>query len=175
MTEPAEGYIAVGYVRRAHGVRGSVVIRPLTDSPQLRYQAGALLTMDGDPSRVLTVATVGPHNDGLLVSFVGVTDRDAADALRGVSLQIPRSDRRSLDDDEFWTEDLIGLTAVTSEGRSLGRVVNVIAGAAQDRIAIDPGDGAVVEVPFVQAIVGHVLMDEGQIVVDPPPGLFPGG
>ena len=172
MTEPVAGYIPVGYVRRAHGIKGSVVVRPLTDAPKLRYHAGALLTMDGDPSRVLTVATVGPHNDGLLVSFVGVTDRDAADALRGVSLQIRQSDRRSLDEGEFWSEDLVGLTAMTSEGRALGTVTDVVAGAAQDRIVIDPGGGGLVEVPFVDALVGDVLLDEGRVVIDPPQGLF---
>ena len=102
----------VGYVRRAHGIKGDVLVRPLTDAPSERYEVGAALQTDETPPRDLVIRAVRPHNDGLLITFDEVADRNGAEAMRGVSFTIALSDRRPLDADEFWEEDLLGLDAI---------------------------------------------------------------
>ncbi len=164
--------ILVGYVRRAHGINGAVVVRPLTDDPDGRWFAGAELASDGSPPHRYTVATVGPHKDGLLVQFEGVIDRTTAEALRGTSFTIGSDDRRELDEEEFWPDDLIGCTVVDDAGETLGTIDSVEFGAAQDRLAVRTPDG-VVEVPFVGAIVPTIDLDARKIVMTPPAGLFP--
>lgn len=172
MPDLGEDQIPVGYVRRAHGVSGAVVIRPLTDAPALRYVRGAVFLCDGDFDRQLRVQSVRHHNDGLLVQFADINNRNEADALRGVALTIARSERRPLDEGEFWEDQLVGLHVVDTSGGALGKLVAVIAGAAQDRLVIDTGAGENVEVPFVDAIVRGVLVEERRIIIDPPSGLF---
>ncbi len=172
MPEPAEPRIPVGYVRRPHGLDGSVIVRPLTDAPEQRFHRDASLITDEVPPRTLVVARVRDHKDGLLLTFASVTDRDASDALRGVTLAIPASERRQLDDDEFWADDLEGLSAVDIAGRHLGVVSSVVLGAAQDRLVVTTTAGEKVEVPFVQAIVGEVDIEGGTVTMDPPEGLF---
>jgi 16S rRNA processing protein RimM len=164
--------VPVGYVRRAHGVVGAVIVRSLTDAPELRYVKGALLTTDEDPPRVLTVTSVRSHKDGFLIGFEGVASRNEAEAMRGVSFTIPRSERRQLKEDEYWEEDLIGLAVVDVAGQSLGAIVSIVTGAAQDRLAVETESGDRVEVPFVDPIVVDVSIAEGRVVVDPPEGLF---
>ena len=163
--------ISVGYVRRAHGIRGSVVVRPLSDHPD-RYRAGAAFLTDEDEPRLLVIGDAAEHPDGVLVRFEGVSDRDSAEALQGVTLTIGPEERRRLGDDEFWPEDLEGLTAIDPNGRHLGMVTGVVLGAAQDRIVITRKNGAVVEVPFVEAIVGEIHPSLAHIVIDAPQGLF---
>ncbi len=165
------GRTPVGYIRRAHGIAGSVIVRPLTDSPDTRYRIGASFETDDDPPRSLTIGSIRPHNDGLLVSFEEVADRDRAEALRGTTLLIGNADRRELDDDEFWEEDLVGLSVVDAGGSALGVVSGVVLAAAQHRLIVS-ADDSVVEVPFVAAIVTDVDLDQGVVVVDPPLGLF---
>ena len=162
--------IKVGYVRRAHGVQGLVVLKGTTDDPD-RFAVGAVLDTDSDDLPVATIRTVQSHKDGLLVSFEGVVDRDAADRLRGTSLFVPIESRRELPADEFWPDDLVGLRVVDLAGVTLGEVQRVIAGSAQDRLEVSGPDG-VFEVPFVAALIPEVDLTAGCLTVDLPEGLI---
>ena len=106
-----------------------------------------------------------------MARFAGIEDRTAAESLRGAVLTIPAAERRDLEEDEFWPDDLVGLEARTPQGRVLGRVSRVVSGAAQDRLVIDTGSGEV-EVPFVDPLVPEVDVAGGRVVIDPPGGLF---
>lgn len=158
-------------MRRAHGLRGDVLVRSLSDDPD-RFVVGAAFQTDESPPRTLEITAVRPHREGILLGLRQVPDRNSAEALRGVVLTIDPGERRQLDEDEFWPEDLEGLTALRPGGAPLGEVTNVITGAAQDRLAITTPEGRVVEVPFVSAIVTEVDIGGGIVRVDPPPGLF---
>jgi 16S rRNA processing protein RimM len=158
-------------VRRAHGLRGDVLIRPLSDDPE-RFVVGAVFQTDESPPRTLEVAVVRPHSEGVLLGLKQIPDRNAAEALRGVTFTIDPAERRQLGEDEFWPEDLEGLVALDVTGAPLGEVTGVVTGAAQDRLAVTTPDGSVVEVPFVAAIVTEVDIPAGIARMDPPPGLF---
>jgi 16S rRNA processing protein RimM len=164
--------IPVGYIRRAHGIAGAVIVRPLTDDPDGRFATGAAFVTDDDPPRTMEVESVGPHQDGLLVRFVGVTDRSSSEALRGVQLTVDASQRRLLEEDEYWPGDLVGCVVVDGEERTLGTVDEVVFGSAQQRLAVMTPQGDRVEVPFVAALVPSVDIEAGRIVVDAPEGLF---
>lgn len=172
MKAEGESSVPVGYVRRAHGIRGAVLIQSLTDAPDQRFVAGATFTTAGDSPLTLSVTSVRSHKQGLLLEFESIVDRTAAEALRGEVLTIPRSERRRLEDDEYWEDELVGLRVVGVDGSPLGTVAAVVAAAAQDRLAVAAEDGERVEVPFVDAIVREVRVTEGLLVVDPPEGLF---
>jgi 16S rRNA processing protein RimM len=164
--------VPVGYVRRAHGIGGAVIVRPLTDDPRTRFAVGSTFLTDGEPPRFLEIAEVGPHKDGLLVRFVEVADRSESESLRGSRLTIEASQRRCLEAGEFWPDDLIGCAVVDTHGKALGVVVEVVFGAAQERLAVETESGARVEVPFVSDLVPMVDPGGRRIVVDPPTGLF---
>ena len=115
------------------------------------------------------VAASRPYRDkGLAVRFEGVSDRAAAEALRGTELAIDPS-ATELDEGEYWPADLIGLAAVGPDGEPLGEVVDVVYGP-QDRLVVETPDGHRAEVPFVDGLVGDPAA--GRIVVDAPAGLF---
>ena len=163
--------IAVGYVRRAHGLRGDVIVRALSDDPA-RFSVGSDFVTDENPERRLVVAAVRSHADGVLLSFEGLGDRNRAEVLQGVTLTIAVSQRRDLEEGEYWPEDLKGLVAVTPDGVHLGTVTGVVLTDAQDRLVVTRPEGGEVEVPFVEAMVGDVHPSQGHVVVDPPLGLF---
>ncbi|HHC08469.1 MAG TPA: ribosome maturation factor RimM [Actinobacteria bacterium] len=162
--------VTVGYVRRAHGLRGAVVVRPTTDRPDERFVPGAVFDTEAGP---LEIERVGPHRDGLLVVFVGISDRNAAEGLRGLTLEIPLEARRDLEPGEYWPDELVGCEVVDAAGRRLGEVVDVVLGGSQDRLVVGIPEGDTVEVPFVDALVPHVDVDARRVVVEPPEGLFP--
>ena len=158
----------VGRVGRPHGVRGEVTVLPGGDDPG-DFARGALLRAG---ERDLEVRTARPYRDrGLIVAFAGITDRSTAETLRGLLLTRDASGRRPLAAGEFWASALVGLEAVAPDGRTLGRVVEVISGGLQDRLVVETASGEEVQVPFVDQIVGD---PQGwRLVIDPPGGLFP--
>ena len=146
-----------------------MIVRPLTDDLS-RFAVGEVLVTDRTEPATVTVHGVQPHKDGLLVSFDDVNDRNQSEALRGLSFLIDSASRRDLEDDEYWPEQLVGLRVVDADGAAYGDVVDIISGAAQDRLRVQ-GDEDFFEVPFVGAIVTAVDVAGGVVVVEMPDGL----
>ncbi len=162
--------VTVGRLGRPHGLDGELVLYADTDNPQ-RFVAGARVTAATQPPRPLTVSDIRPHRGAMLVRFVRVVTRAAADELAGAELTIDESELRSLDSGEFWPEDLIGLEAHNGDGEVVGRVVDVIVGGVQDRLVIERGEERF-EVPFVEPLVPEVDLASGTVVIAPLPGLL---
>lgn len=131
--------LEVGFVARAHGVRGEVVVDLLTDRTE-RLDPGSILVSD---SQDLVVAAARRHHHRWIVSFEGVTDRSGAEALAGAVLRAePLSDP-----DALWVHELIGALVRDQHGVDRGRVVAVEANPAHDLLVLDTG--ALVPVVFV--------------------------
>jgi len=131
------------------------------------FAPGAVL-WSGDTA--LTVVAARPYRDrGMVVAFEGITDRTAAEALRGTVLAGDPADRPDLDDGTYWPDDLIGLEVVDVSGATLGSVA-AIAYGPQDRLVVETPSGRLIEVPFVEGLVGDP--EHGRITVDPPGGMF---
>lgn len=139
-----------------------------TDAPELRFADGAVVGTERGP---MTVASSVWHSGRLLVRFEGVADRSGAEALRGLELRIPATERGDAGEGAWWDDELIGLRVLAPDGAPLGVVADVVH-SAQDLLAVTVADGREVLVPFVTAIVPRVDVASGRIVVDPPPGLF---
>lgn len=161
--------VSVGRVGKPHGVRGYVTIMPDTDDPT-RFDTGS--TFETSDGRVLTVAQSRRQGRLLLVRFDGVDSRNQAEELRGVVLSIETQERRTLGEGEYWPDELIGLAVRDPNDLMLGQVVDVVEGAAQDRLIIESVDRRRVDVPFVAALVPVVDIDGGFVVVRPIPGLL---
>jgi 16S rRNA processing protein RimM len=146
----------VGRITRPHGLRGEVVVQLTTDRHE-RLSPGAVLSSDAGP---LVVTAARPHHDRWIVSFEGHQGRDAAEALRGLTLRAEPLD----DPDELWVHDLVGSEVVTTAGERIGTCVAVVANPAADLIELD--SGALVPVVFV------VDLRPGEVTIDPPEGLF---
>lgn len=162
--------VVVGYVRRAHGVNGAVILRPMSDDP-LRFGAGNEFWTDDPSVPHLKLVATQPHKDGLLARLEGVTDRNAAEMLRGVTLLIDAAERRNLEDDEYWPEDLVGLDVSDPAGLEIGVVVAVIEGMSQDRLRVATPHEIEFDVPFVADLVTEVDLAGRRLTVDIPDGL----
>jgi 16S rRNA processing protein RimM len=126
-----------------------------------------------DGSRTFDVALEGQLTNGLLVRLSGVTTKEAADALKGVKLFVPRDRLPSLPDDEYYHADLIGLEVLDSGGGTLGRVKAVLNHGAGDILEVQvPGSAETVLLPFTLEAVPTVDLATGRIIADPPEGLF---
>jgi 16S rRNA processing protein RimM len=165
----------VGRIGKPHGIRGELLVEPSTDSADLRFAAGSVLSVtarDGSVVRTLTVDSARPHSGRLLVRFAEVDDRTTAEDLRGSVLAAPVADLPAIEDpDEFHDHQLEGMAVVVA-GARVGAVREVVHGAGGDLLVVDRDGGGEALVPFVREIVPEVDVPGGRIVVDPPAGLL---
>ncbi|MBA2444764.1 MAG: ribosome maturation factor RimM [Nocardioidaceae bacterium] len=167
--ESARVELLVGKIGRAHGIRGDVAIEVRTDEPERRFADGTTF----DTTRgTLHLASARWHGQRLLATFVGVADRNAAEALSGTELRVDIGvDERPDDPEEFYDHQLIGLTAVTDAGEVVGDVSEVLHLPGQEVLVVRR-NGAEVLIPFVSEIVPTVDISASRLVVVLPLGLL---
>jgi len=168
----AAARVCLGVVGAPHGVRGAVRVKSFAAIPEDIAHYGALEDESGQ--RRFTLRLLGSAKGaGMLIAKVsGVADRDAAEALRGLRLYLPRAALPPTGEDEFYHADLVGLAAVLTDGGTIGRVLAVHDFGAGDMLEIEREEGQPVIVPFTRAIVPIVDLAAGRLVLDPPDGLL---
>ena len=176
MSELEADLVQISRIGKAHGLRGEVTVELFTSDPQGRLAPGATLVTEATPGsgvpKTLTVASARDHNGTWLIGFDGIPDRTGAEGLRGTRLRAPRAVPADDEADGYYESDLVGLAVRDPAGESLGEVIALVTGTAQDRLVLRLLDGVEVEVPFVEAIVPIVEVAGGYVVVDAPAGLF---
>lgn len=155
--------VCVAQIGAPHGVRGAFHLRCFTQAPENVAAYGTLCDERGRP--LFDLKIVGPAKGGVIAVVPGVSDRNAAEALRGQSLYVPRERLPAPDEDEYYHEDLVGLMARDGAGQELGRVVAVQNYGAGDILEIDLGQGRTELVPFTRAAVPVVDLAAGTIEV----------
>ncbi|MDT0463967.1 ribosome maturation factor RimM [Streptomyces gibsoniae] len=165
--------LVVARIGRAHGIKGDVTVEVRTDEPELRLAPGAVLATDPASVGPLTIATGRVHSGNLLLRFDGVNDRTAAEALRN-TLLIAEIDPDELPEgeDEYYDHQLMDLDVVTKDGVEVGRITEISHLPSQDLFVVERPDGTEVMIPFVEAIVTEIDLEEQRAIIDPPPGLI---
>ncbi|MEU7132629.1 ribosome maturation factor RimM [Streptomyces sp. NPDC046261] len=165
--------LVVGRIGRAHGIKGEVTVEVRTDEPELRLGPGAVLATDPAGVGPLTIETGRVHSGRLLLRFAGVSDRNAAEALRNTLLIAEVDpDETPEDPEEFYDHQLMDLDVITVDGTAVGRITEISHLPSQDLFIVERPDGSEVMIPFVSEIVTEIDL-EGQVaVVDPPRGLL---
>lgn len=165
MVEPT---VVVGKVTKAHGLHGEVVVLVFSDNPD-RFEPGSVMFFED--GREVRVQASRPNGGRMLVAFDGIVDRNAADALRGITLVVPRSSLPELPDGEYWPHQLEGCEVVTESGRTLGTIVDVIANPTNDLwVAMDAAETETL-VPAIREVVIEVDVAAGRVLVRDIPGL----
>ena len=169
--------VVVGRIGKPHGVRGEVTVELRTDEPAARYADGARLRAEAPRGsaftrRALTVVGTRWHQTTLLVTFEELTDRNAAEAARGVLLHVELpADATPEDPDEYYDHQLVGLAVHDLGGAVIGEVTGLVHGGAQDLLQVRAVDGRPTLVPFVTALVPEVDLAGRRVVVADRPGL----
>jgi 16S rRNA processing protein RimM len=162
----------VGWISRAHGIRGQVIVNPETDFLEERFQPGAELFVERNGQmEALTVTTARFHRDRPVIGIAGVETMNDADVLSGLELRVPVDRLTPLPAGTFYRHDLIGCRVETRDGRRVGLVRDVEGTMGGSRLVIDGGSGDVL-VPLVDAICTLVDPAAKRIVIDPPDGLI---
>jgi 16S rRNA processing protein RimM len=156
--------VLLGRIAGAHGIRGEVLIHTYTEAPESIGAYGALYDASG--SRQLKIKVVRVTPKGVIARVAGVADRNAAEALKGIELYVERAQLPAAAEGEYYHADLVGLTAVDGEARTIGRIVSVQNFGAGDLLEIRlTGSSKTELVPFRDAFVPEVDLVARRAVV----------
>lgn len=141
----SETPVTLAVVIGAHGVTGEVRLKVFADDLKRykRFNGGSL-----------TLKSLRDGNNGAIARFAEIADRNAAEAMRGTELTVPRADLPPLGEGEYYHADLLGLPVVSTEGSAVGRVVAIDNFGAGDVIEIERPTGSRFMVPMrVEAVL----------------------
>lgn len=162
--------LEIGWVARAHGIRGDVLVRLHNEGSDLLTTDPTLLVGPEGGAQEYRVAAARPLNLGWAVRLVGVVDRTAAEALRGKRVAIAWEGLPALAPDEFYFEEIRGFTVVGADGCEVGRVLGVFA-THVDNLVVER-DGREIVIPAVPAFLRRVDRESGRVEVDLPEGFL---
>ena len=151
----------LGQIVNAVGLKGETKVYPYCDYKE-RFEELESLFIEDEAAKIEKVRYQG---ELAIIKFENVSDRNAAEALKGKYLYIDRAHARTLDEDEFFIADLCGLEVVSEDENFLGTLKDVIQGSAQDVYEIEKPDGGVFLVPAVSEFVKKVDMKGGKVTI----------
>lgn len=169
---PAKGepvYLAVGLLRRPHGVRGEILMEVLTDFPE-RLQPGMWLLV-GEQHTKMKLNRARGHKDGLLVGFDGVDTPEDAGRYRNTLVFVNASDSPALPEGAFYHHQLLGLKVVEQDGRDLGVLTEILYTGANDVFVIAKPNGGELLVPVIPEVLLEISLEKQSICVRLLPGL----
>jgi 16S rRNA processing protein RimM len=176
---PEPEYAIVGLIRKAQGIRGEVVVEPLTDRPDVVFASGSRVFAGnhaGDLAVVhdvkgeeetptLTIAQSKPFKKGLIVQFEELQDRDSAELWRGRYLLAPFSELPPLQEDQVYMHDLVGMKVQNLAGETIGAVTTFYELPQGLMLDIETPRGSVL-VPYRPEVIARTDIDTRTIVIN---------
>lgn len=172
---PADA-VEIGRIADAWGVKGWFKVLAHSASPEALFSSKRWFLQPSEKGAktfsgtvLLQVRQAREHSDSIVASAEGVDERDAAEALRGARIFVPRSGFPTAGEGEYYWVDLIGLDVVNREGVALGRVRDLLATGPQTVLVLayeEDGKERERMIPFVSAFVDQVQLPERRITVD---------
>jgi 16S rRNA processing protein RimM len=155
----------------AHGIRGELKCRVVTDFPARRFKRGNSVLIKGE-SHLIQAARV--EGATVLLKLEDIGDRDAAASLRGAEVEVPTQDAVSLPRGQFYWHQVIGLQVEDATSHELlGEVVDIIETGAND-VYIVRGHKGEILVPAIKDVVKQIDPSAGRMLIQPLPGMLPG-
>ncbi len=157
--------VKVAKIINTRGLKGECKLYLYTDQADERFAKGTVLYINGDKDQPVHPVSYSEYKGFGYARFEEVPDINEAEKLKGLDLYISKEDLPENEEDEFYYSDLDGLTAVDTTGTELGQVSDILeTGATHPILRISHGAESFM-VPFAEAFVEEVDLDEGRIVI----------
>ena len=157
-------FVQVGYLHKAHGLKGEMVMSIKTDFPE-RIQKGAVVYLCEGVYDAHKVTSIRLHNRGRLISFEGFNEREQLDVLRNAAVFVHKDDIPELEDGELYLHQIIGLDVITDDGEELGKIVDIIETGANNMFVVRNNSEKEVLIPDIDDVVLEVDIGSEKVLV----------
>lgn len=166
-------FYKVGKIINTHGIKGEVRVIVTSDFADERFAKDARLFLEqpGSEPLELKVAAARPHKGALLVKFAGYDNINDVQAFRGHELLVAAEDQQPLAEGEYYYHQIIGLRVVTTDGRELGKIKEIMAPGANDVWVVQRPGQADLLLPKIDDVIKDVDLDNQVVTVELMEGL----
>lgn len=165
-------FVAVGKLRRPHGIRGEIVLTLWTEFPE-RLGSGVNVFVGKDYQQV-KIRSTRWHREDMLVTFEGYQTPEEVGVFRNKVVFVRAEDLPPLEDDEVYLHQLFGLRVIRDDDKTvLGTIVEIIETGANDVIVVQREDGKEVLLPYIDSVVLFIDTRKREMLVHLLPGLLP--
>ena len=173
VTAPDDTAIVVGQLGSPHGLRGQLRMRAhQPGAPSLEPGLEVLLARE-NTWLAATIAAIAAHGRSMLITFVGIDDRTAAQRLTGMRVLVREADLPKPDEGEFYPHELHGFAMTTTDGRALGTIAETFSTGLNDVWIVRDGPREHL-IPIIADVVREIDHDGRRVVIEPMPGLLDG-
>lgn len=173
MTDVPDELVCVGVIVRARGVIGEMEVKPLGDNAS-RIASGQTIFLErreGDRARPYSVKSLRKLNDKLGLLLEGVTTPEEAGRLKGESVMVDAVWLSDLPEGSYYHYQLIGLTVIAADGKTLGTVAEILTAGGNDVYVVRDGNEEIL-LPATDEVVIEIDLAGGRMSVNLPPGLI---
>jgi 16S rRNA processing protein RimM len=156
-------YLAIGFLRRPHGVSGEIIMDVHTDFPE-RIKAGRKVYI-GEKYEAATFGSVRVHGDGLLVSLRGYDTPETVGLFRNQWVYVKARDVPPLPEGQHYKYELIDLDVVDDNGNVLGKLAEILETGANDVYIVRDETGKEILLPAIPSVILNVDMEARKITV----------
>lgn len=160
-----EDLLKVGIISSTHGIKGEVKVFPTTDDPQRFKKLDRVLLDSGKEKRELKIQSVKFFKQFVIVKFAEINDINDVEQYKGSSLWVTRKQAVTLDKDEYFIADLIGISVTAPKEQLKGRLKDVIETGANDVYVIELSDGRELLLPAIKECVLSVDIEKGEMQI----------
>jgi len=168
-----QAWLAVGRIRRPHGIHGEITVESMTDFPERLAPGVEIGIGEAAPELRARIHQVRMHKGDFLLALAEIRDRNEVEGWRGRYVFLPEQPRADLPPTYYYEHELIGSRCVTADGAAIGEVTGLTPGAGGSLLVLATPRGEAL-VPFRSPIVVRVDRDSRTVVLDPPRGLVDG-
>lgn len=168
---PADQYVLLGKVAKAHGLRGEVKIFSFSGQPEnfCGYKEIVLVDLHGTLSSPLSVEKFRVQGKNAIVQLASVNSRNRAEEIEGRGVLLSKNLLPDTTDGEYYWYQYEGKLVLDQEGRKIGRVESLFSNGAQDIMIVKSGEEEIL-IPITKSIIVRETAEE--LIVNPPPGLL---
>jgi len=169
---PADKYILIGKIIRAHGLKGELKVLALSDQPEnfYEYSRFALVAKDGRMTSLLNLINVRIQGKHVIIKLDTIDTKNEADLTAGMGLLLPSEDLPELTEDSYYFRELLGRPVrVLDTEQIVGTIDSIFSNGAHDIMVVRKGEQEFL-IPLIEEII--VSRSPEEIVIAPPPGLL---
>jgi 16S rRNA processing protein RimM len=168
---PADKYVLLGKVAKAHGLRGEVKIFSFSGQPEnfSGYKEIVLVDTSGNLSSSLAVEKFRAHGKTAIVQLASINSRDRAEEIEGRGVLLAKNLLPDTADGEYYWYQYEGKLVLDQSGQTIGRVESLFSNGAQDIMVVKSGDKEIL-IPVTKSIIVGETAEE--LIINPPPGLL---